>query len=137
MIHGHRGDMPALLEAADVAVLSTRWEGFGLVVAEAMAAGRPVVATAFGGHMDVFSGANGYPVAWTPAVVGPDAAPYPADGQWAEPDPDDAAAQLRRVLGDPAAAAERGRRAARDIAATHGPAAAGRTLADAVRGVHA
>lgn len=41
--------VPALLAASDVAVLASRWEGCPLAVMEAMAAGRPVIATAVGG----------------------------------------------------------------------------------------
>ena len=43
---GHRDDVPRLLAAADVFVLASHWEGFGLALVEAMAAHRPVVATA-------------------------------------------------------------------------------------------
>ncbi len=42
---GFRRDVPDLLEAADVLVHPARVEGFGYVVAEAMMAGRPVVAS--------------------------------------------------------------------------------------------
>lgn len=46
---GLRHDMPALLDAADAFVLSSAWEGMPLVVAEAMAIEKPVVATDVGG----------------------------------------------------------------------------------------
>jgi glycosyltransferase involved in cell wall biosynthesis len=46
---GIRTDIPELVAAADVFALSSDWEGNPLSVMEAMAAGRPVVATAVGG----------------------------------------------------------------------------------------
>jgi glycosyltransferase involved in cell wall biosynthesis len=49
MFLGHRGDVPAVLAAADVGVLSSDFEGSPLAVLEYMAAGLPVVATDVGG----------------------------------------------------------------------------------------
>lgn len=59
---GVRGDVPAILAASDVLALPTATpEPFGRTVVEAMAAGRPVVATAAGGPLDtVVDGETGY-----------------------------------------------------------------------------
>lgn len=56
---GVRHDVPALMSACDIFVLSSAWEGFGLVVAEAMACKRVVVATDCGGVREVV-GSAGY-----------------------------------------------------------------------------
>ncbi|MES1935624.1 glycosyltransferase [Salinisphaera hydrothermalis] len=52
---GVRHDVPALIAACDVFVLSSAWEGFGLVVAEAMACERVAVATDCGGVREVMA----------------------------------------------------------------------------------
>lgn len=50
---GARDDVEQLFNIADVFVLASQWEGFGLVIAEAMACERLVVATNSGGVKDV------------------------------------------------------------------------------------
>jgi glycosyltransferase involved in cell wall biosynthesis len=42
---GARKDVPALMHAIDVFAMPSIWEGFGIVLLEAMAAGRPIVAS--------------------------------------------------------------------------------------------
>jgi glycosyltransferase involved in cell wall biosynthesis len=58
---GYRSDIAPLIAALDIVVLSSSApEPFGLVVIEGMAAGKPVVATAAGGPLDIIEdGVNG------------------------------------------------------------------------------
>jgi glycosyltransferase involved in cell wall biosynthesis len=46
---GFRTDMPFILKAADLFVLTSRWEGCPMVILESMALGVPVLATNVGG----------------------------------------------------------------------------------------
>lgn len=55
---GMRTDVPALLKAADIVVQSSHIEGFGLAAVEAMAAGKPVIASDIPGLHDVVAGAG-------------------------------------------------------------------------------
>ncbi|MDI6869753.1 MAG: glycosyltransferase [Bacillota bacterium] len=50
---GHRPDVPALLDLADVVALPSRAEGLSLFLVEALVAGRPVVAARAGGIAEV------------------------------------------------------------------------------------
>lgn len=52
---GQRGDLPALLDAADGFVLASAWEGMPVALAEAMAMARPAVATDVGGVRELLS----------------------------------------------------------------------------------
>ncbi|PIQ84101.1 MAG: hypothetical protein COV75_04050 [Candidatus Omnitrophica bacterium CG11_big_fil_rev_8_21_14_0_20_63_9] len=58
---GYRTDVPRIMQAMDICVLTSKTEGLGDVVIEAMAAGKPVVSTADGGPAElVEDGATGY-----------------------------------------------------------------------------
>ena len=64
VLTGWRKDIPRLLSAMDIFVLTYLWEGLPISVLEAMASSLPVVATDTGGVREVISeGSNGYMVA--------------------------------------------------------------------------
>jgi glycosyltransferase involved in cell wall biosynthesis len=100
--------LPALYRGAAVLVQPSLWEGFGLPVAEAMAAGVPVVAAERGALPEVAGDAA--------RMVDPD-------------DPAAIAAAIAGLLDDPAATAELGRRGRARAAAYRWQETARRTLA--------
>jgi glycosyltransferase involved in cell wall biosynthesis/SAM-dependent methyltransferase len=109
-------DMAALMRRADCYVSLHRAEGFGLTLGESMALGTPVIATGFSANLDFMTAENSYLVRHTETQVGPEGENYPAQGTWAEPDLDHAAALMREVWEHPDEAAARGARAQREIA---------------------
>jgi glycosyltransferase involved in cell wall biosynthesis len=96
---GLRHDARAIIGAADIVLLTSRWEGLPLVVLEALSAGRPVVGPAIPPLTAlVTSEVNAL-------LVAPDG-------------PGAFAAALNRLLADPSLAAALGA-AGRDVAAQH------------------
>ena len=55
-----REQLATWFHASDVVVMPSLHEGFGLVAAEALASGRPVVATRSGGPEDIIEDGQGY-----------------------------------------------------------------------------
>jgi glycosyltransferase involved in cell wall biosynthesis/SAM-dependent methyltransferase len=127
----------AMFAGCDCYVSLHRSEGFGNTLAEAMYLGKPVIATGYSGNMEFMTPQNSYPVTYTLRPVGDDAGPYPASGEWAEPDVGHAARLMRHVFEDQREAGERGRRAAEDIRRNHSAEVAGRAMAARIRRVRA
>lgn len=119
------GERDALMATCDVYLSLHRAEGFGLTIAEAMALGRPVIATGYSGNVDFMTSQTGWLVPFALVPVGPGNEPYPASGRWAQPDLDAAAAALRDAYADPEATAHRGEEGRRLITTRHAPQAAG------------
>ncbi len=118
----------ALVAACDCYVSLHRSEGHGLPIAEAMQAGKPVVATSYGGNIEFMDDGNSYPVAWAPSKVGLGVEHYPQGATWAEPDLEHAAQMLRAVFEDRDEAARRALRGRRDVSARLAPEVVGRQM---------
>jgi glycosyltransferase involved in cell wall biosynthesis len=116
--------MASLIASADIVLSLHRSEGFGLLPAQAMAAGKAVVATRWSGNLDFMTPDNSELVASTLVPVEDSQGLY-AGGRWAEADIEDAAARLKALIDDPERRRALGARAARDIAAALSPEAIG------------
>jgi SAM-dependent methyltransferase len=127
----------AMFAGCDCYVSLHRSEGFGNTLAEAMSLGKPVIATGYSGNMEFMTAQNSYPVDYTLAPIGDDAGPYPATGEWAEPDVGHAARLMRHVFENQGEAGERGLRAAEDLRRNHSAEAVGRVMAERIRRVRA
>ena len=95
-------DSHALTAASDIVLSLHRSEGFGLVPAEAMLLGRPVIATAWSGNLDFmdYDSAELIDAKLIPAFD-PRGIYDVAGAVWADPDHGQAVAALRRLAEDP------------------------------------
>lgn len=105
-------DNQALIACSDIVLSLHRSEGFGLVPAEAMLLGRPVVATGWSGNMDFMDEENSCLVPFRLVPARDPRGVFEAPGaNWAEADVGAAAEWLRRLADDPALRARIGARA--------------------------
>lgn len=125
-----------LFEDCDCYVTLHRSEGFGLGLAEAMALGKPTIATAYSGNLDFMNDHHSYGVRYTLRPISSEDHRYQfhfnevyKPGQWwAEPDLTHAAQLMRQVYEHPEEAQEKGKRARLFIERWHSPAVTGQHI---------
>lgn len=128
--------MTSLIANTDCYVSLHRSEGFGLGMAEAMALGRPVIATAYSGNLAFMTGENSLlvPFQLVPVAAGEY---MHGEGQvWAEVDVDAAAGAMRRLADHPVMAARIGAAAKADIVRHHSADAAADAIIARLAAIH-
>jgi glycosyltransferase involved in cell wall biosynthesis len=103
---------------ADCVVSLHRSEGFGLLMAEAMLLGKPVIATNYSGNTAFMDAENSLLVDYSMVEVAADGPIYKRGSRWAEASPQNAALCMRRLFEDRAEAAALGKRGQRSATET-------------------
>jgi glycosyltransferase involved in cell wall biosynthesis len=111
----------ALMALCDCYVSLHRSEGYGLTLAEAMASGKPVIATGYSGNLTFMREENSLLVPFTLTTVSPGCPPYPVWAEWAEADVAVAAQHMRHVWENQDEARRLGLRAQEDILRENSP----------------
>lgn len=112
---GSRAETLGLLSTADAYASLHRSEGFGLTIAEAMALGKPVIATNYSGNTDYLTEDVGFPISYSLCELKETYGLYAEGNVWAEPDVEEAAHWMRYVYEHREAAQDKGRKAAASV----------------------
>lgn len=121
----HPSRLKGIYTAGNVFVLPTRGEGVGLPFMESLSSGVPVIATAWGGHMDFLHQGNSFPVSYRmrPPIQSMKRAIsrkfeplFAQKGQlWAEADLQSLKRQMRNAYANPALCRIKGRQGRKDM----------------------
>lgn len=133
--HYSADEKNGLLAACDCYVSLHRAEGLGLTMAEAMALGKPTIATAYSGNLHFMTDENSYLVDYTLSAVPAGCEPYAVGSRWAEPDLGHAARLMREVYEHPREAAQRGERGRLDILERHGVGVSAAAIAERIESI--
>lgn len=133
-------EMAAWYRSIDCYVTASKGEGWGLQTLQAMAVGRPVVASKWSGTAEFFDSSCGWEVPYDLAPIPADAPAgghaggnfYKGQGCWAEPRRDGLVAAMRAAVADPKALRRKGKAAA-DRALEYDWSRTGRELARVLR----
>jgi glycosyltransferase involved in cell wall biosynthesis/SAM-dependent methyltransferase len=125
----------ALVGTCDCYVSLHRSEGLGLTMAEAMALGKPVIATGYSGNLHFMTPENSYLVDYSRVNVPAGCEPYPTTAFWAEPNIEQAAGYMREVYEQPALADRKARKARQDILERHNRETSARVIRQRVEAI--
>ncbi len=134
-----RDELTSLIDACDCFVSLHRSEGFGLPPAEAMSLGKPAILTNWSGNTDYMTADNCIAIDYELVKLGRDYGPYKAHQHWAEPDLEQAAHWMKRIVGEPELAKTIGLRGQETINTHFSPQAVGKIIQarlQEIRGTH-
>ena len=122
------GDFADLWNAIDCYVSPHRSEGLGLTMIEAMAAGKPVIATPYSGAADFVTESTAMPIDFRLTEIKETIEPYPRGFIWAEPSVASLRSAMRKLYEDRALAEQLGRRGQRRIDELFSPQCTGKKI---------
>jgi glycosyltransferase involved in cell wall biosynthesis len=93
-----RDEILSLIDDCDCYISLHRSEGFGLGMAEALALGKPVIATDYSGNRDFLTEETGFPVPFSLRRLMPGEYPMGEGQSWGEPDLEIAIHYMRTVF---------------------------------------
>jgi glycosyltransferase involved in cell wall biosynthesis len=126
----------ALMATADCYVSLHRSEGYGLTLAEAMALGKPVIATAYSGNMDFMTNENSLLIPYSLVNVGDNAEGYPSHSLWAEPDHMQAVSAMQKLVANKKFALDLGEAARQHIERNFSVAVVAQKMSDRIHQIH-
>jgi glycosyltransferase involved in cell wall biosynthesis len=123
-----RDEWTSLVDACDCFVSLHRSEGFGLGPAEAMSFGKPAIVTNWSGNTDYMTSDNCIAIDYELVNLGQDYGPYKAGQHWAEPDIEQAADWMKKLVEDPSLGKAIGLRGQHTIHTDFSPKAVGKII---------
>jgi glycosyltransferase involved in cell wall biosynthesis len=123
-----RDELTSLIGVCDCFVSLHRSEGFGLPPAEAMSLGKPAILTNWSGNVDYMTDDNCIAIDYELVKLDRDFGPYKAGQHWAEPDLDQAAHCMKRIVAEPELARNIGPKGQETIRSQFSPHAVGKII---------
>ncbi|HEX8270176.1 MAG TPA: glycosyltransferase [Flavobacterium sp.] len=128
-----REDLLRLINRCQCYVSLHRSEGFGLNLADAMAMGKPVIATGYSGNLEFMNVNNSLLVKYKLTLLETALHPFPKNTSWATADVEHAAALMKVTRSGSPEIAEMNKRAQADIRTGYSSEAIGRIIKSRVK----